>query len=443
MSMDYGHRLSSIASNTLDLLTLDPYAEKESSVASRNNEDERCQRDTLSFRRRSLETMDESSSIAFGKHTRSCTDFDISTSSGSIYPLRSAGLASEPNDAGITRPHLSRVLNVDTLVDAPPVEADSIPDTSVEVKDVLVHEINSGDSLAGVALKYGISMAELRRANQLWASDSIHLRAELYIPVDKAARLKPIPADNLITITPAEEIPNPMDPSFYIRNAQEFQAIRRPSDTETIRRVPASQLAFFPPSSVNKTASQSRLPHDHVRSASASASHHTRYASHPSISLTSLLTSLPIAASTRDTIIARLSFDSVSSSYSDREEEADSHELEDVRPIEATGVHNETRYSAPLLTPKAIHRTPRIAAPAESQNSSSTMRSHTHIGQLSGSSQAYIPSHPQIRTVQMEPSPKMQLPPLKDGLSFSKGKAKTRRNLLDIDFELDSTTSTA
>ena len=44
------------------------------------------------------------------------------------------------------------------------------------------------DSIAGVALKYGISLADLRRANHLWASDSIHLRKVLYIPFHLSTR---------------------------------------------------------------------------------------------------------------------------------------------------------------------------------------------------------------------------------------------------------------
>ncbi|KAG5646255.1 hypothetical protein DXG03_004082 [Asterophora parasitica] len=443
--MDYGRRHSSIAINTLDLLALDPFAEDVTTVAQAVSlgDDKRRQRGNSSLRRQSLETRDEISIVA-EKWTRSCTEVDTRANGSALHPLRSAGLAPGPSDAGVTRPHLSRILDVGTLVDAPPVEADDTPDTPVEEKDVLVHEvrhislgfssrimpmqITPGDSLAGVSLKYGISMAELRRANQLWASDSIHLRTELYIPVDKASRLKPIPVDNLITITPAEEIPDPMDTSNH--HAEDFQATRRPSDTETIRRVPASQLSFFPPSSVNKAALQPRSSQDHTpsRPTPASVSHPIRYASHPSNSLTSLLTSLPIPAATRDAIITRLSFDS------DREEEHDLHELDDVRHAQSTSahtIHPETEHSYPLLTPKAVHRDPRVEEPPE--------RSYVHIGQLSGSPKSYIPPHTQIRTVQMEPSPTMQLPRLKGVSSLSIGKRKTGGSLLDVDFELGST----
>ncbi|EJD34667.1 hypothetical protein AURDEDRAFT_117602 [Auricularia subglabra TFB-10046 SS5] len=46
----------------------------------------------------------------------------------------------------------------------------------------ITHQVARGDSLAGVALRYGVSVSALRRANGLWASDSIHLRAALVIP---------------------------------------------------------------------------------------------------------------------------------------------------------------------------------------------------------------------------------------------------------------------
>ncbi|KAG9309222.1 hypothetical protein JVU11DRAFT_10701 [Chiua virens] len=46
----------------------------------------------------------------------------------------------------------------------------------------ITHSVGPTDSFAGVALRYGVSIAALRRANQLWPSDPIHLRTELLIP---------------------------------------------------------------------------------------------------------------------------------------------------------------------------------------------------------------------------------------------------------------------
>lgn len=59
------------------------------------------------------------------------------------HPLRAADLGPDLNDAGVTRPHLSRIVNVGNLVDAPPVE--SYPQSEslsvAEEEDVLIHEV--------------------------------------------------------------------------------------------------------------------------------------------------------------------------------------------------------------------------------------------------------------------------------------------------------------
>ena len=47
------------------------------------------------------------------------------------------------------------------------------------------HTVMPGDSIAGLALRYRVSAAALRRANGLWTNDSIHLRKILIIPVDE------------------------------------------------------------------------------------------------------------------------------------------------------------------------------------------------------------------------------------------------------------------
>ncbi|POG63926.1 carbohydrate-binding module family 50 protein [Rhizophagus irregularis DAOM 181602=DAOM 197198] len=44
-----------------------------------------------------------------------------------------------------------------------------------EKKMVIVHEIKPSDTIAGVALFYGIEISILKKANKLWTNDSIHL----------------------------------------------------------------------------------------------------------------------------------------------------------------------------------------------------------------------------------------------------------------------------
>ncbi|CAB0001801.1 unnamed protein product [Nesidiocoris tenuis] len=45
------------------------------------------------------------------------------------------------------------------------------------------HQVRSADTLQGLALKYGVTTEQIRRANRLWANDSIFLRKSLFIPV--------------------------------------------------------------------------------------------------------------------------------------------------------------------------------------------------------------------------------------------------------------------
>lgn len=378
-----------------------------------------------------------------------------------------------PSDAGITRPHLSRMVNVGTLVDTSSIKDSStleVPSVRIEEKEVLVHEVSrnlflgeprprfhlqvdADDSLAGVSLKYGINMADLRRANHLWASDSIHMRKVLYIPIEKASRAHHLRTDyKLVSISPAEEISDPLD-SFTKSAAPEAEGGHHYSNesfgTGSIRRIPASHLSFFPPASINKQPVPVRpsLSTQQKDSTFSKPSHsHTRYASSPSHSLTSILTALPIAASTRDTIIARLSFESVSSSHNGRQSEGEHLELDDVSNVGSDTssaddyVDNETPFSRALTTPKASHLTPYLTRSPAKLNSSSPTRAHAHVRSLSSSPQAYIPPHTQIRTVQMEPSPTMQLP--RSGVSRSKGKAKPRDSLVDFELEGASSGST-
>ncbi|KAJ6629473.1 hypothetical protein B0H10DRAFT_1366365 [Mycena sp. CBHHK59/15] len=280
-----------------------------------------------------------------------------------------------------------------------------ITEPTGEERDVLVHEITSKDSLAGVSLKYGINMAELRRANHLWPSDPIHLRKVLYIPLDKTSRAQEFAPTPLLISTegieqPQDQFPSPSHPD----NCDNLASV------STIRRIPASQLSFFPPPArpqqqAPSPGSPSELPprtkHPHSR--------HARYITMPvsssppagSPALTSILTALPIQPSTRDTIIARLSFDSAgtaSSSYSDHE----GHELDDVRrgaSLDSVFPAGDREYGLALNTPRARAR------------DDDAPRSHARTASASSvyAGTQYRRAGPP-RTVQLEPSPIMQLP---------------------------------
>lgn len=45
------------------------------------------------------------------------------------------------------------------------------------------HKIQPGETLQGLALKYGVSMEQIKRANRMYTNDSIFLRKSLSIPV--------------------------------------------------------------------------------------------------------------------------------------------------------------------------------------------------------------------------------------------------------------------
>ncbi|KAI9571761.1 hypothetical protein HD554DRAFT_2169014 [Boletus coccyginus] len=91
---------------------------------------------------------------------------------------------------GETPPRLTRVLSLDGVA-ADSEESrttGSLSEASRGGSDVIIHPVGPNDSLAGVALRYDVSIAALRRANQMWPSDPIHLRTELLIPRGDALR---------------------------------------------------------------------------------------------------------------------------------------------------------------------------------------------------------------------------------------------------------------
>ncbi|OZJ03854.1 hypothetical protein BZG36_03672 [Bifiguratus adelaidae] len=49
---------------------------------------------------------------------------------------------------------------------------------------VIVHRIKPTDTIAGVSLYYGVEITKLKKVNKLWSNDSIHVRKELYIPLE-------------------------------------------------------------------------------------------------------------------------------------------------------------------------------------------------------------------------------------------------------------------
>ncbi|KAI0717827.1 hypothetical protein C8T65DRAFT_640094 [Cerioporus squamosus] len=222
-------------------------------------------------------------STSSGSHSRSRTVEDGAGAAGrstSQHPLRpSSGVASSSlwTLDHETRPTMRRILS-DRSRDSADGSADDEGggrrDGSL-ARDremlVIVHEVQPKDSLAGVALKYGITLAELRRANQLWTSDSIHLRKVLYIPVDKTRHAKHLREALIETFMATDALPSSVDQPD-VPEADDTQLPSTNHDLPdigklTLRRVPASQLTYFPPPSHSHASS--RLDQDTDSSTSA------------------------------------------------------------------------------------------------------------------------------------------------------------------------------
>ncbi|KAF8629108.1 hypothetical protein AX17_005694 [Amanita inopinata Kibby_2008] len=384
----------------------------------------------------------------------------------SQHPLKSAGLASGSADAGVTRPHLSRITQ-DPSPDRNNCEHESDNGYATDTqgsnegseateKEVIVHKVTAKDSLAGVSLKYGIPLAELRRVNHLWASDSIHLRDVLFIPVEKA--LRTLSTQNSSTFSNTSD-----DNDSPHSTTNIVEGTHRPNvpTSATIQRIPASQLSFFPPTKSKPLNAQihsltAEQPSPFSTSSTPPRASSRNLAPHSS-SLTSLLTALPIAASTRDDIVARLSFDSISSSFDDKSAgqftNRENLELEDVtakcldnepvspkvpsRAFPSEEEHGDVR--TPKVDDYALY-TGKIGIPQYNTASPNISR---HVLSSSPPS-SYIPpsaSLSLIRTVQLEPSPIMQIPKVTNGnLSYRAETRNSRRKTRKMESKKFGTT---
>ncbi|OCH91699.1 hypothetical protein OBBRIDRAFT_834028 [Obba rivulosa] len=376
-----------------------------------------------------------------------------------------------PSSAHDTRPHLKRLLSDSTPVPGdtaisldPPDHRPMPPPAREEEKAVLVHEILPTDSLPGVALKYGIKLADLRKANQLWASDSIHLRKVLYIPLELARPTKQFSPDVLAAAAPgAGDLGTP---GTSAAGSSGRDASNDSRDKFTILRVPVSQLTFFPrpsrsASSLQASASRHRTLPRFSTSPYSQPNLIEFTSSEPSAasSTSALSSSLPpastppsyllhtrsrtqpfsiptspagrLVSSVSEALIARLSLDSTSGKASSSSDEQDGgHEMVDVSTASSStqtettawshgrfastpAVGNDVRdygYAVSSdhipLTPSRSNsfRTPKIPL-HPSPSRSSSLKPIGYSRPLSSSQ-----SQGSIRTAQLEPSPVMQLP---------------------------------
>ncbi|KAF8608979.1 hypothetical protein BDV93DRAFT_519010 [Ceratobasidium sp. AG-I] len=192
------------------------------------------------------------------------------TNGAQTHPLQGTGSP----DAGDTRPGLRRMLSSkdnkaglwgfsDGWVEEEPEDVATPGEERVVglSREMLVHKIQPKDSLAGVALRYGVSLADIRKANKLWSSDSIHLRSALYIPLTPNLKLGYSP--NLIDLrTPGKERDVELSTEVSASADDVSSNTSAPAnpavapDAPTIKHVPVSELSFFPP----PTTSPQRKP---------------------------------------------------------------------------------------------------------------------------------------------------------------------------------------
>lgn len=324
------------------------------------------------------------------------------------------------NDLTVTRP----ILNL-RLSPGPTVSADKDPsEVEHEVKTdsgekeelVLVHEVSlsrwesddhhpprvltgresqvtATDSLQGVSLKYGISMAALRKANQMWPSDSIHLRKSLNVPVNKASKLKKLNFDA------------PME----AQNAGSSSSTASLESIPDIRRVPASRLSFFPqastsiPSPIDAMATDPRRP---KISGPLNSSSSGLFPIPPSSGSSSIFSALPRAFPiSKDAIMSRLSLDSGGTPPKGEQE----HEMGVVG--RGSGVNG--------VRPNVSRRDRDIRMDSKTTNHMGNQglrdgkqaRSRNYNGYRIGEEESERASTV-IRTSQLEPSPEMLVPVL-------------------------------
>ncbi|EKM54725.1 carbohydrate-binding module family 50 protein [Phanerochaete carnosa HHB-10118-sp] len=213
---------------------------------------------------------------AAAAHVRSRTMGAVVGSSSATslrHPLAISSLGSNASSSRSsltdTRPRLKRLLsNLETTSTPHHEEGEesglaTSPTNDARLKERLVI-VSSKDSLPGVALKYGISLADLRRANQMWPSDQIHLRKVLYIPLDKSHKAK----DFVLSQLEVNSTPPSLDEQSI--NEEDKPSVNGAGSSLTIRRVSASQLSFFPPPSSSSLSLSSSISHTVSRSANNS-----------------------------------------------------------------------------------------------------------------------------------------------------------------------------
>ncbi|XP_032568792.1 lysM and putative peptidoglycan-binding domain-containing protein 1 [Chiroxiphia lanceolata] len=116
------------------------------------------------------------------------------------------------------------------------------------------HRLQPGDTLQGLALRYGVTMEQIQRANRLYTSDTIFLKPTLLIPA--GSQSQPLQGDE-----PQDIIPNPPEPPVPSRHDLSAMEFLRHLDTEIGRsKAAAAQQIRHRHSGPGDSRASQRIP---------------------------------------------------------------------------------------------------------------------------------------------------------------------------------------
>ncbi|KAG8752646.1 hypothetical protein FRC14_006883, partial [Serendipita sp. 396] len=220
-------------------------------------------------------------------------EIDVSTTTTPALSRRTTAIGKKPSKNLVSS---SGIDVLDLLTSSP----ERVEEAEAEVFE---HKVLPTDSLAGVALKYGITVAQLRKCNKMWASDTIHLRKVLYIPISAVNISQKSDSRELIDLTSSgdaysaardsgrsslmtqsissagtrtpprsssgylsvhssptkSQIGTASSPSASVSSLTPSNTTSSPSSST--KRVPISELSYFPPPTMPSTTIFTSNPH--------------------------------------------------------------------------------------------------------------------------------------------------------------------------------------
>ena len=138
--------------------------------------------------------------------------------------------------------------SVDDIPFAPDfVDGDAAIGPQINMVRAYVHQVQPSDTLPHILLTYGISSEAFKRANRMWANDSIFTRKVVYLPVSECHRdFEAYESPDLISMD--DEDGSAEEP---VHEQEEVSRVVVPDVGKVdVVTVPSRFLTYFPPSSV-------------------------------------------------------------------------------------------------------------------------------------------------------------------------------------------------